>query len=119
MDEKRLHVAEMRILRWMCGVTRMDKVRNEFIRGSLKVAPVIEKVKENRLSWYGHVMRRDDTHETKRVMSMNIDGWRGRGRPKKRWMDCVRDDMNEKGVNDSVTFDRGEWKKKTCCDDHK
>ena len=37
-------------------------------------------------------MRRDDTHVTKRVMGMNVDGWRGRGRPKKRWMDCVTND---------------------------
>ena len=47
------------------------------------------------------------------------DGWRGTGRPKKRWMDCVRNDMKDKGVNDSVTVDRGEWKKKTCCADPK
>ncbi|CAH0703262.1 unnamed protein product [Spodoptera exigua] len=51
-DEKRLHVAEMRMLRWMCGVTRMDKVRNEYIRGSLKVAPVTEKLQGNRWSWW-------------------------------------------------------------------
>ncbi|KAJ8720942.1 hypothetical protein PYW08_006407 [Mythimna loreyi] len=79
----------------------MDKVRNGHIRGSLKVAPVTEKLKENRLSRSGHVKRRDETHVTKRVLSLHVDGWRGRGRPKKRWMDCVRRDMEEKG--DSVT----------------
>ncbi|KAJ8734232.1 hypothetical protein PYW07_014783 [Mythimna separata] len=98
MDEKRLHVAEMRMLRWMCGVTRMDKVRNKCIRGSFKVAPVTEKVEENRLFWYGHVKRRDETHVTKRVLNLHVDGWRGRGRPKKRWMDCVRTDKKEKEV---------------------
>ncbi|KAJ8709025.1 hypothetical protein PYW07_008851 [Mythimna separata] len=118
-DEKRLHVAEMRMLRWMCGVTRMDKVRNEYIRGSLKVAPVTEKLKGNRLSWYGHVKRRDEMHVTKRVMNLHVDGWRGRGRPKKRWMDCVKTDMKEKGVSDVMTGDRTEWKKKTCCADPK
>ena len=34
--EKRLDVAEMRILRWMCGVTK-DKIRNERIRGTVKI----------------------------------------------------------------------------------
>jgi hypothetical protein len=49
-DERKSHVAEMRMLRWMCGVKRMYKVRNEYIRGSLKVAPITEKLKGNRLS---------------------------------------------------------------------
>ena len=80
----------------------------------MKVAPVTEKKKGNRLSWYGHVMRRDDMHVTKRVMGMKVDKWRGTGRPKKRWMDCVTNDML-KGVDDATTANRGEWKKMTCC----
>jgi hypothetical protein len=67
----------------MCGVTIMDRIRNEYIRGSLKVAPVTEIMRSNRLAWYGDIMRRDESHITKRVMSMNVDGhasiaqWRG------------------------------------------
>lgn len=34
-----MHVAEMRMFRWMCGVTSMDKVKNDYNRGSLKVKP--------------------------------------------------------------------------------
>jgi hypothetical protein len=60
-DERRLYVTEMRILKWMCGMTRMHRIRNEYIRGSLKVAPVSEKMRSNRLAWYGHVMRKDET----------------------------------------------------------
>jgi hypothetical protein len=72
------------MLRWMCGVTRMDRVRNEYIRGSFKVAPGTEKMRSNKLDWYGHVMWRDESHTTTRVMSMNVDGHPRRGRPKKR-----------------------------------
>jgi hypothetical protein len=110
-NERKLHVAEMRMLRWMCGVTRMDKVSNEYIRRSLKVAPITEKLKGNRLSWYGHVMR-EENHVTRRAMNMNVEGWRGRGRPKKRWIDCVKQDMREMAVSDEMTSDRGEWRKK-------
>jgi hypothetical protein len=68
-----------------CGVTRMDRIRNEYIRGSLKVALVCEKMRSNRLVWY--VMRKDESHITKRVMSMNVDGHPISSRTKKRWMD--------------------------------
>ncbi|VFQ59138.1 unnamed protein product [Cuscuta campestris] len=29
---RRLHAAEMRMLRWMCGKTRLDRISNEVIR---------------------------------------------------------------------------------------
>jgi hypothetical protein len=79
----------------------------------LKVAPVFEKMSSNRLAWYGHIMRRDVSYITKRVMSMNVDGHFSRGRRRKRWMDCVKD--NIKGVGMEMTRYRREWKKKICC----
>ncbi|XP_075976494.1 uncharacterized protein LOC142976812 [Anticarsia gemmatalis] len=112
-----MHINEMRMLRWMCGVTRVDRIRNEYIRGSLKVAAVTEKLESRRLSWYGHVMRREESHVTRRVMNMNVSGHVSRGRPKKRWMDCVKEDMNKKGVSTELTAERDEWKRKTCCAD--
>jgi hypothetical protein len=41
------------------------------------------KLKGNRLSWYGHVIRNEKNHVTRRVMNMNVEGRRGRGRSKK------------------------------------
>jgi hypothetical protein len=43
--------------------------------GSLKVVPVTEKRRSNRLAWYGYVMPRDECGNIiKRVMSKNVDG---------------------------------------------
>ncbi|RXH90648.1 hypothetical protein DVH24_035412 [Malus domestica] len=42
-------VAEMRMLRWMCGHTRKDKIRNKDIRGKVEVVEIEGKMRENRL----------------------------------------------------------------------
>ena len=52
-QEARLEVNEMRMLRWMCGVTRRDKIRNEHIRGTTRVVQASKKITEKRLNWYG------------------------------------------------------------------
>jgi hypothetical protein len=48
----------MRMLRWICGHTRMDRVRNDDIRDRLGVAPIEEKLVQHRLRWFDHVQRR-------------------------------------------------------------
>jgi len=45
----RLMVAKMQMVRWMCGFTRIDGVRNCVIRDLAKVAPIEEKMREPRL----------------------------------------------------------------------
>ena len=57
---QRLMVAEMRMIRWMCGHTRMDRIRNGVIRDLVKVAPIEDKMRETRLRWFGHVKRSMD-----------------------------------------------------------
>ncbi|KAL6495708.1 hypothetical protein OROGR_030271 [Orobanche gracilis] len=55
---RRMNVAEMRMLRWMCGHTKKDRLRNEVIREKVRVASIEDKMMENRLRWFGHVRRR-------------------------------------------------------------
>jgi len=46
---QKISVAEMRMLRWMYGNTRRDKVRYDDIRTKIGVASIEEKIRENRL----------------------------------------------------------------------
>lgn len=46
----------------MCGVTRLDKIRNEHIKESLGVTDIVEKMKRNRWKWFGHVERRNNRY---------------------------------------------------------
>ena len=48
-------VIEMCMLRWMCGNTRRDKVRNKDIHTKIGVTHIEEKMRENRLRWFDHV----------------------------------------------------------------
>jgi hypothetical protein len=55
---QQLSVVKMRMLRWICGNTRRDRVRNDDIRERLGVAPIEEKFVQHRLRWFGHIQRR-------------------------------------------------------------
>jgi len=71
------------MLRWMCGKTRWDRIRNDDIRERVGVAPMVEKMVETRLRWFGNVERRPVDFVVRRVDQM--DGsqiTRGRGRPR-------------------------------------
>lgn len=108
-----IQVAEMKMLRWMCGVTRLDKIRNEYVRGSLGVRDIADKLQESRLRWYGHISRRPPDHVGNTVTHLNIPGTRPRGRPKSRWLDVVKKDMSSCEVTESDTSNRAKWKDKT------
>ena len=90
-------VAEMKILRFAVGVMRKDKIRNEYIRSTVKVERVGIKMRDNRLRWYGHIMRRDQEYVGRKMMEMELPGKRRRGRPKRRFLDVVKEDMGEVG----------------------
>ena len=99
-EEQRLHTNEMKMLRWSQGKTRKDRTKNETIRGNAKVTPINSVLTQKRLSWYGHVMRRDETHITKSTLRTTVTGTRPRGRPKMRWLDRLKSDINLEIVTD-------------------
>ena len=46
---QRIGVIEMRMVRWMSGHTRLDKIRNEVNRGKIGVVTIKDKIREARL----------------------------------------------------------------------
>ncbi|EPB72035.1 hypothetical protein ANCCEY_08865 [Ancylostoma ceylanicum] len=78
--ERMLNTVEMRMLRWVRGLTRCDRVPNEDIRTIMQTAPIQLKVRAQRLRWNGHVMRRPSPHPSRQAMEMNVTGKRSRER---------------------------------------
>lgn len=68
-------VVEMRMLSWMCEMTRKDQIRNE-CRSSF------DKTWENRLRCLGYVLRRKETKSIRLVKDMYVDDNRWRERKK-------------------------------------
>ena len=102
-----MEVAEMKMLRFAMGVTRKDKIRNEYIRSTVKAKRLGMKMREGRLRWYGHVMRRDQEYVGeyvgRKMMEMEL---RRKGRPKRRFLDVVKEDMREVGAKETDVEDR-------------
>lgn len=51
MIDQRMSVAKMRMIRWMNEITREDKIMNVYIGGSIEVASIADKMKDNILKW--------------------------------------------------------------------
>ena len=65
-----------------------------------------EKLREARLRWFGHAQRRDSGDIGRRMLEMELPGRRPRGRPKRRFMDAVKEDMKVVGVRVEDTENR-------------
>ena len=100
--KQKLHNKEMKMLRWAGGVTLLDKIQNQRVRGSFGVAPIVEKMTESRLRLYGHIMRRPAEHMVRKTLEIE-ELPRRPGRPKTTWMARVRRDMKAENLNENTT----------------
>ena len=111
-----MEVAEMKMLRFAMGVTRKDKIRNEHIRSIVKVERLGMKMREGKLRWYGHLIRRDQEYGGRKMMEMELPGKRRRGRPTRRFLDVIKEDMGEVGAKETDVEDRKVWRMIIRCD---
>ena len=57
----KLERTEMRMIRWMCGVTLKDRNTNTELRKMVNVEPITDVIRRGRLRWIGHVVRKKDS----------------------------------------------------------
>ena len=112
----KMEVAELKMVRWALGVTRKDKIRNDYVRGTTKIAKLGDKLRNARLRWYGDVKRREG-YVGKTMMEMAVPGRRKRGRPRRRCMDLPREDMERVGAKEGDEVNREKWKIHSRCGD--
>ena len=79
----------------------------------LKKPTITETIRLHRLRWFGHVQRMEENRIPKRVLYINLETTRPRGRPRNRWLDEVREDGRMVGGEEwqEKVYDREEWRR--------
>ena len=112
-----LDVFDMRCQRRLLCVFWQQHISNHSIRERTKQQTASSLLGQRRLRWFGHLHRMPSSLPARRVYDFNpnIHGWkRPRGRPKSRWADSIKHDLNSAGFDTThaaqMVFDRPQWK---------
>ena len=121
--EKKLDACEMRWLRRMLRVSYKEHTTNEEIRRRTQQMPINERIRKIRMTWMGHLLRMEDNRIAKQIYQWQPSKKRRRGRPQKRWMDNIEEDLGRAGLTtygktsgrrrltlEEIAKDRGRWR---------
>ena len=92
-EKRKITTTEMRFLRRILNVSRRDKIRNEEIRTKVGVIAALDFIRKQQVKWFGHASRLPTNSIPQQAMMYRPDGSRGRGRPRKRWMQGITESM--------------------------
>ena len=114
-ERRKVMVLEMKCLRSLVGVSRMDRVRNEEVRRRAGIEMELASRTDQRvLIWFGHVERMDEYRMAMRVLIAEVSGGRVRGRPRLGWMDGVEVALDNRGMTVEAAHqcakDRKKWR---------
>jgi len=92
------------MVRWMCGIKLQDRVPSKELREKLGL-------QQNRLHWYGHVLRKEDNDWVKKCMEYKVEGSIPKSRPKRTWREVVQKDCQAQKLNMEDAIDCSRWPK--------
>jgi hypothetical protein len=108
-EERRLRVFENSVLRKVFGPKRdavtgkWRKLHNEELNDLYYLPSIVQVVKSRRMRWAGHVARMGEERGVQRVLVGKPEEKRPLGRPRRRWENNIKMDLQEVGG------DRGGW----------
>jgi hypothetical protein len=119
MEERRLRGSENRVLRRILGL-KWDEVTGEWRKllneelNDLYGSPnIVRGIKSRRMRWAGHVAHMGEGRGVYRVLLGKPEGKRPLGRPRRRWVDNIKTDLQKVGCGGvdwiELTQDRDRW----------
>ena len=119
-DEQYLRIFERRILRKVFGPVQNEdgfwrNGMNYKLNDLIKNADIVRFVKSKRMVCLGHVIWMEGKIIPKGVLEWKPTGRRNRGRPRKRWIEDIEEDIQIMGIRGwrKLCKERAEWKKIT------
>jgi len=90
--KNKLMAFEMRCYRRILNVRWQQKITNEEIRKRMgSKRNILQRIKERKLNLFGHICRMEDSRLVKEVVFGEMKWKTKRGRPKREWLDNVKD----------------------------
>ena len=96
-EEQRLEAAQMKLLRHLLGITKLDKEKNQCIRQKTGAQNIVQEIKQYQEKWLQHVQRMDTNRLPKQTLKYKPNGRKNIGRPSKRWRDQLHLEDQETG----------------------
>jgi len=116
--EKRLQAFEMKSFRKILRISYTEHKTNDFVWTTVnqhagQQEPLLSTIKRRKLAWYGHVTHHDSLSKT--ILQGYMDGKRKRGRPRKTWIDNIKEWTTTTAVSqlNEIAQDRDHWKRLT------
>src|SRR5664279_444840 len=111
---QRLKRTEKMMFRWMCGVTLKNKISSVELYSRIDVEAVSDVVRHGRLRWFGHLERNSPNDWVSACRDLEVDGVKRKGRSRKTWGECVRNDMVSLGLKRDWALERVRWRDFIC-----
>ena len=86
-EERRLEAAQVKFLRHLLEVTKLDKEMNQCIWEDTGSQSIVQEIKQCQKKWLQHVQRMNINRLPKQALQYKLKGRRNVGRPRKRWRD--------------------------------
>ena len=114
VEKSILRRAEKRILRMMCGMQLADGVSTKELMVRLRLnCTIVEVVRQGSLRWLGHVVRKEDDDCVKQAWRFEVEGSRGRGRPRLPWKGMMENLCRGLGLVLEDGYDRVKWRERS------
>ena len=113
VEESILRRVEKRMLRMMCDVQLADGVSTKELMVRLGLdCTIVEVVRQGSLRWLGHVVRKEDDDCVKQAWRFEVEGSRGRGRPRLTCKGMMENLCRGLGLVLEDGYDKVKWKER-------